>query len=61
MPDKYRYVGGGAFVPGVPTRDLSEKEWALLPKSLQKKALAAGTHKAPSKSRSKPEEVNDNG
>lgn len=37
-----RYVGDGAFVQGVPVRDLTAQEWDDLPEELQAMALAAG-------------------
>jgi hypothetical protein len=36
-----RYVGDGAFIQGVPARDLTAEEWAAVPSELQTMAVAA--------------------
>ena len=49
------YVGkDGAYIDGVPARDLSKKEWSALSKDLQEVAIAAGTHKIASGTKRKP-------
>ncbi len=45
MTRKAIYIGKGAYIEGVPARDLSADEWAEIPPELQDKAIAAGTHK----------------
>ena len=34
-----KYIGGGAFVSGVPMNDMSMEEWGLVPKDKQDAAL----------------------
>lgn len=46
MPEEpyAKYIGEGAFVAGVPARDLTQEEWEAIPIERCKLALAAGTH-----------------
>ena len=37
---KYLYIGAGAFLPGVPTADLTEDEWLSLPNEMRELAVA---------------------
>jgi hypothetical protein len=39
-----RYVGAGAFVPGIPARDLDGDEWAALDPSLREAAEMGGLY-----------------
>lgn len=39
-----QYVGNGAFVPGVPTVDMSLTDWLELPENLRKTALENGLY-----------------
>lgn len=37
---KYLYIGAGAFLPGVPTADLTEEQWAALDDETRELAVA---------------------
>ena len=36
--DDVKYIGNGAFVPGVPARDMKADEWNALPVDLREQA-----------------------
>ncbi len=36
------YIGGGAFIQGIPARDLSKKEWDALSKAKRDALISAG-------------------
>lgn len=38
--DMVIYYGAGAFVPGVPARDMSPEEWEALPADLREQAAS---------------------
>lgn len=61
MPEKphAKYVGDGAFVAGVPARDLTEEEWETLPEKLRKWAETAGTHEVTAGARKSPAKPKD--
>lgn len=40
LHDTVIYYGAGAFVPGVPARDMSPEEWAALPADLREQAAS---------------------
>lgn len=42
----YRYIGGGAYLLGVPARDLDEAEWDALGPELQAVAVERGLYEA---------------
>lgn len=52
MTDKIvaRYKGEttGAYIIGVPARDLTERDWARLPDALKDKAINTGLYEKPS-------------
>jgi hypothetical protein len=61
----HKYIGNGAFLQGVPTRDLTKKEWDALSKERQADLLRLGLYAAPERPKSKArvaaQEETDNG
>ncbi len=45
-----KYVGKGAYIDGIPARDMTSDEWDALSEEQRKKALDAGTHRLAKKS-----------
>lgn len=39
-----KYSGEGQFIPGVPARDLTVQEWAVLPHAVQAVCLSTGVY-----------------
>ena len=40
--DKYNYIGDGAYMIGLPSRDMMQDEWDAYPQELTKPALKQG-------------------
>lgn len=51
-----KYKGDGAFVVGVPKRDLSAEEWAKLPDDVKELCLTTGLYEEPKARAGKTEE-----
>ena len=49
----HKYIGNGAFLQGVPTRDLTKQEWDALSKERQADLVRLGLYAAPERSKSK--------
>ena len=43
----HKYIGNGAFLQGVPTRDLTKQEWDALSKERQADLVRLGLYAAP--------------
>lgn len=54
---RYEYVGEGAYVPGVPARDLTEEEWKAL--SADQRRAAKGLYRRLAVKEAVVEEVED--
>lgn len=48
-----KYIKKGFFLQGIPARDLTESEWAELPKNLQDAAIVSGVYELPKTKASK--------
>jgi hypothetical protein len=48
----HKYIGNGAFLQGVPARDLTNKEWDALSKERQADLIRLGLYAAPERPKS---------
>lgn len=57
----HKYTGNGAFLQGVPARDLTKQEWDALSADQRGAALSLGLYAAPERPKRKPvkKEVDD--
>ncbi len=49
----HKYIGNGAFLQGVPTRDLTKQEWDALSKERQADLISLGLYAAPERPKRK--------
>ena len=46
---KIKYTGNGDYLPGIPARDMTMKEWRAYPKEKRDTAVNLGLYEAPKK------------